>query len=133
MVDHLELPDDLSEDMEVLFVNHYSPEEALEIRSLGASDERITEIFKRANKRDPGLKNWEDIMGFIKAENKLGGYIVGADLIILYGERDRLENAKRQITENNYNCFFETIGNFMAFSKKDDAKVTVRASKPAVQ
>jgi hypothetical protein len=128
---NIELPEDLTADMEVLFVKPYSPEETLEMRLYGATDERLKSIFKRAEARDPGFANFENKVGLVKTVLGLGGYILGDDLIVLHGERTALQKAQESL-KGEYTCFTDTIGAFLRHLESDNAVVTIEAPKPVL-
>lgn len=131
MPEKLELPEDLTEDMEVLFINPYDPEDYEEMQLTGITDEKLAEAFHKANARDPGFQHFEDKVGVVKTMLGVGGYVVGDDLILLYGDKDALLKAQESL-KGDYHCFFDTVGNFMEHCESDDAVLTIPEQKPTV-
>lgn len=128
MTVELELPDDLTEDMEVLFINPYSPEDSAYVKLSTAPDEELKDIFRRTSARDPGFQQFEDKVGAIKTVLGLGGYLLGDDLIILYGDRAAMQKAHDAL-KDEYTCFFDTMAAFLEHIKSEDAVVTIEAPK----
>lgn len=121
-----ELPEDLSEDMEVLFIKPYSEDDMLELHATGNTDQALLEIFNRITADDPGLNRFLDIVDAVKQICSLKGYIVADDLVLLYGEKPNLDRAKKAIDEH-YTSFFDTVGNFM---EENEAR---EAAKPEIK
>ena len=128
----IEVPEHLLDDMVVLFINPYSPEDSEELNYMGATDEKLIDSFKRTNAADPGFQKWEDTVATVMTMHGLAGYSVGDDLIILYGDKEQLDSAKSSL-EALYTCFFDTIGHFKEYLKRDDAAVTIPEEKPKLQ
>ncbi len=127
----IELPDDLTNDMEVLFIKPYTPDEDSLIRRSGGSTFFLRQAYEQASRRDPGFKEFEDKVALVKTVFGLGGYILGDDMIILYGDRNKLDRAHGSL-KNDYACFFATIGSFLKNLEDPDAVVVIPAEKPVI-
>lgn len=125
----LELPADLTDDMEVLFVNPYHPDDSKLLHLSGGSDEQLKSLFKKAESWDPGFQAFEDKVAAVKTLLGLGGYVIGDDLILLYGDRKALEKAHNSL-KDDYTCFFDTVGGFLKFAAQEDAAVVIQEKKP---
>jgi len=125
----IELPEGLTEDMEVLFINPYSPGDSRYLQMAGASDRELMQIYNQAAARDPGFQKFEDKVGLLKTMLGLGGYCLGDDLIILYGDKSALEKVQDSL-KDEYTCFFDTIGAFLKHCESEDAVVTIEERKP---
>ncbi len=129
--DDFELPDDLTEDMVVLFVKPYSPEDSEYLARTGCGDKEMREVFERANAKDPDFVVFEDTVGVVKTLLGLGGYVIGDDLILLHGDMDDLKRAEAEL-KDRYTCLFETVGDFLNFAKDEENLLRIPANKPVI-
>ena len=114
------LPDDITEDMNVLFIKPYSEDDMLDLQLAGNTDEALQKIFARITAQAQNLDRFLDIVGVVKQICGLKGYMVADDLVFLYGEKENLDRAKKAIDEH-YTSFFETVGSFMEQSAEREA------------
>jgi hypothetical protein len=122
----LDLPDDLTTDMEVLFVTPYSQEQTDDVKYSADQNDALIQAYKTATMQDPEFQHFEDTVAVLKTMHGVGGYIVGADMILLYGDKDKLETIAASLkSSTNYSHFFETVGNFMQHMDGEDAKVVL--------
>ncbi|HIL28420.1 MAG TPA: hypothetical protein EYG18_04040, partial [Micavibrio sp.] len=91
------LPDDITEDMNVLFIKPYSEDDMLDLQLAGNTDESLQKIFARITAQDPNLDRFLDIVDAVKQICGLKGYMVADDLVFLYGEKENLDRAKKAI------------------------------------
>ena len=124
-------PEELTDDMEVLFIKPYTPEEARSVQMAVNQDEAVKQAFMRANARDPDFQKFEDTIATYKTVLGLGGYILGDDLILLYGDKEDLQKVYDGV-KDEYACFFDTVGKFLSYLDQDNPTTVIPENKPTL-
>ena len=127
----IELPDDLNEEMDVLFIKPYSPEDSAYLQQCDSSDAALRKIFAKTLAADPDLQIFEDTVATVKTMLGLGGYIVGDDLILLHGDKAALLKAENSL-KHKYTCMIDRLGNFLDFARRDGNVAILPEEKPTL-
>ena len=123
--------DELPDDLEVLFIKPYTPEQQDEMMRAGLTDDAVRKAFEEANARDPDFRAFEDTITVYTMTFDLGCYMIEDDLALMFGDRDKLEKVYDAL-EDQYVCFYETVGNFLAYAAEEDSAVIIPEQKPVI-